>query len=383
MNFITYTCRAYPNKAQTSLIDLTFKMCKIMYNTLLKIVLDNYSSFINTVNICLNNNENIDEEEFAKSHKLPTMKALKMVNSEYKKVDSLALCSEYKNLVRGMELFYRGNCKLPKFKQRKDKISYSTSFVNNNIRIQDKKIRLPKVGFVKVRGLRPIPNNSKIKKAIVFKSKSGKYYISLVVQTYENNLNTKINKPNLAIGLDFKIGDIFISNNNFIPKYSNHYFKLLDKISILQKKTNRKKRFSNNYWKSTNLLRNLHRKIVNIRNDLLNKISYFLAKNFKYVIIEDLSITEIVKKLGKGKNAYNTSFYKFVKKLIYKMGKNVVKINKWFPSSKTCSKCGKKKKHLKLSQRTYNCAYCGLSINRDINAAINILNEGLRILNIT
>ena len=123
-----------------------------------------------------------------------------------------------------------------------------------------------------------------------------------------------------------------------------------------------------------------HRKIVNIRKDFLNKLSSKIANSYDYVIIENLSIKEIVYKLGKGKNAYNTSFCTFVKKLSYKVKGEIVKINKWFPSSKKCSNCGKKKKHLKLSQRVYRCAYCGNVIDRDLNAAINIKQEGLKVL---
>ena len=114
---------------------------------------------------------------------------------------------------------------------------------------------------------------------------------------------------------------------------------------------------------------------------MLNKLSYTLSKNYNYVIIEDLSIKEIVYKLGRGKNAYNTSFNSFVKRLLYKFENKVIKINKWFPSSKKCSKCGKNKKHLRLSQRIYRCYFCGNIIDRDLNAAINIKNEGIRLLN--
>ena len=103
-------------------------------------------------------------------------------NENYKKVDSLAICAEYSNLVRGMELFYRGKSNLPKFKGRNDKHSYTTSQVNNNIRIVNNKIRLPKVGFIKVRGMREIPSNFKIKRAIIFEDKKGKFFISIVCE---------------------------------------------------------------------------------------------------------------------------------------------------------------------------------------------------------
>ncbi len=349
-----------------------------MFNTLLRLVLDNYHSFCSHANSCFINNQVFDDITFSKNHKLPKISILKNSNSFYKLVDSLAICAEYSNLVRGIELFYRGHSKLPHFKSRNDKNSYTTSQVNNNIRIQKNKIRLPKVGFVKVRGMLPIPSNFTIKRAVVFEDKTGKFFISLIFEfpDYEKKL-----KNNNVIGLDFKIGDIFVSNNNFIPKYSSFYFYLLDKIPFIQENVNRKLKFSNNYWKSIIKLRKFHRNIVNIRKDMLNKISTFLTRIYDFIIIEDLSIKEIVYKLGRGKNSYNTSFCSFTKKLMYKVNGSVIKINKWFPSSKLCSNCGKKKKHLKLSQRIYNCSFCGASINRDLNAAINIRNEGIRILN--
>ena len=316
---------------------------------------------------------------------MPKISVLKKANDNYKKVDSLALCAEYSNLVRGMEMFYRGHSKLPRFKGRNDKHSYTTSQVNNNIRIVNNKVRLPKVGFVKVRGMREIPDYFKIKRAIIFEDKKGKFYISVVFEydeKHEKNTTNTATTNSKVVGLDFKIGDIFVSSDNFIPKYNDNYFILLDKIPISQKNVNRKKKFSKNYWKAINKLRCAHRKVVNIRQNMLNTLANNLAKLYDFVIIEDLSIKEIVYKLGRGKNAYNTSFNSFVKKLLYKFNDNVIKIDKWFPSSKKCSNCGKKKRHLKLSQRVYRCSFCNHVIDRDLNAAINIRNEGMRILGI-
>ena len=387
MKYTTYTFRAYPNKTQSNLIYLTFLMCRYMFNTILKFVLNNYSKYNSEVEECLKNSKEFNEEKFSKVHKIPKMSLLKKSNDDYKKVDSLALCAEYSNLVRGMEMFYRGNAKMPKFKGRTDKHSYTTSQVNNNIRIVNNKVRLPKVGFVKVRGMREIPNYFTIKRAVVFEDKKGKFFISVIFEYDENyTLPSKKklspSKETKIVGLDFKIGDIFVSSDNFIPKYSNNYFSLLNKISISQKKVNKKKIFSKNYWKAINRLRTAHRKVVNIRQNMLNQISRKLTNLYNYIIIEDLSIKEIVYKLGRGKNAYNTSFNSFVKKLSYKTVNNVVKIDKWFPSSKKCCNCGKKKKHLRLSQRVYRCNFCGNVIDRDLNAAINIKNEGIRLLKI-
>ena len=389
MKYKTYTFRAYPNKTQANLFYLTFLMCRIMFNTLLAIVLDNFSKYNSEVEYCLANNKSFDEEKFSKSHKLPKISVLKKANDNYKKVDSLALCAEYSNLVRGMEMFYSGHSKRPRFKGKNDKHSYTTSQVNNIIRIVNNKVRLPKVGFVKVRGMREIPDYFKIKRAIVFEDKKGKFYISVVFEydekheeKHEENTTTPATTDSKVVGLDFKIGDIFVSSDNFIPKYNDNYFILLNKIPISQRNVNRKKKFSKNYWKAINKLRCAHRKVVNIRQNMLNQLANNLAKLYDFVIIEDLSIKEIVYKLGRGKNAYNTSFNSFVKKLLYKFNDNVIKIDKWFPSSKKCSNCGKKKRHLKLSQRVYRCAFCNHVIDRDLNAAINIRNEGMRILGI-
>ena len=387
MKYKTYTFRAYPNKTQQKLFYLTFIMCKTIFNTMLRIVLDNYIKYNSEVERCLKNGITFSEENFSKNHKLPKISTLKKAHDDYKKVDSLAICAEYSNLIRGMEMFYRGHSKLPRFKGRNDKHSYTTSQVNNNIRIVKNKVRLPKVGFVKVRGMHEIPDYFKIKRAVVFEDKKGKFFISVVFEYDEkdktSNTSIPTKKTNVkTVGLDFKIGDIFVSSDNFIPKYNNNYFLHLDKIPISQKSVNRKKKFSKNYWKATNKLRSVHRKVVNIRKDMLNKTSTCLARNYDFAIIEDLSIKEIVYKLGRGKNAYNTSFNNFVKKLLYKFENRVIKIDKWFPSSKKCSNCGKKKRHLKLSQRVYRCAFCNHVIDRDLNAAINIKNEGMRLLKI-
>lgn len=381
MKYITYTFRAYPNKSQEKLIDLTFYMCRTMYNTILKLVLDNYNIFCTELNEHLKNNINFDENKFSKEHKLPKISYLKKKNNNYSKVDSLAICAEYSNLVRGMEMFYRGHSKRPKFKGKNDKNSYTTSMVNNNIRIDEKKIRLPKIGFIKVRGMRKIPNTFKIKRAVIFKNKTGKFYISIIFEI-SHEYSNKLKNTHKIVALNFKIGDIFVSNYNFIPKYSIIYYSILNKIPLFQHIVNKKKKFSKNYWKSINKLRKIHRKAVNIRKDTQNKISTFLSKEYDYVIIEDLSMKEIVYKLGRGKNTYNTSFNSFVKLLNYKFNGNIIKINKWFPSSKKCSNCGRLKKHLHLSQRIYKCNFCGNIMDRDLNAAINIKNEGIRILSL-
>lgn len=385
MKYKTYTFRAYPNKTQAKLIDLTFIMCRLMFNTMLKIVFDNYSKYVYEKEKCLENGIIFDVNKFNNTHKIPPISRLKKVNDNYKKVDSLAICAEYSNLVRGMDMFYRGHSNKPKFKRNNDKLSYTTSQVNNNIRIERKKVRLPKVGFVKVRGMRYIPAYFTIKRAVVFKDKKGKYFISVIFEYDENHEKiSKEDSPTTSntVGLDFKINNIFVSSDNFIPKYSQNYFNFINNIPKLQKIINRKKKFSKNYWKCVDKLRASHRKIVNIRKNMLHYISSFLTKKYTYFIIEDISIIEVVLKLKNGKNTYNTAFSNFIKLLSYKSNEKVIKIDKWFPSSKTCCNCGNIKKELLLSDKTYFCNICKLEINRDLNAALNIKFEGLKLFGI-
>ena len=149
MKYKTYTFRAYPNKTQQKLFYLTFLMCKTIFNTMLRIILDNYIKYNSEVERCLKNGITFNEENFSKTHKLPKISTLKKAHDDYKKVDSLAICAEYSNLIRGMEMFYRGHSKLPKFKGRNDKHSYTTSQVNNNIRIVRQNNNMLSIDFLK------------------------------------------------------------------------------------------------------------------------------------------------------------------------------------------------------------------------------------------
>ena len=270
--------------------------------------------------------------------------------------------------------------KFPKHKSRKDKNSYITSFVNNNIRIDNNKIRLPKIGFVKIKLHRTIPNNYKIKRVIVINDKCTGYYVNVVFEYNENMEQSKLEK---SVGLDFKIGDIFVSSDNEIPKYIMPYRKALERLKKLQKIQKQKRKYSKNWYKVLRKIQKLHKKISNKRRYFLHKLSKNLCRKYDIVCIENLSMIDISQKLGKGNNTYDTSYYKFTCMLKYKLerlGKKLIKIDKWYPSSKICSSCGFKKSILILDERVYECENCGLVLNRDLNAAINIKNEGLRLL---
>ncbi len=379
--YLTYEYRIYPNKKQKELILLTFKMCRYMYNTLLREKADIFSQFVNYSNICIKKNENLDENKFSKTHKLTKMSILKKKDERYSKVDSLALCAELNHLNRAFENFYSGRSKFPKYKKRKDRNTYTTSNVNENIRIDRKnKIRLPKLGYVKAKLHRELPKYSMIKRAIVKEDKTGKYYVSLVLEIYEEKCIIKkiINKK--IVGLDFKVGKICVTSDREDPDFDRPYKLALSKLKFLEKKLGIKEKFSKNYWKLIFRIRILHQKVARRRKDFLHKLSRKLIKNYDYIGLENISMKEIANRLSTGINVYETAFSKFVEMLKYKKENSVVLVDKWFPSSKLCSNCNNKKKRLKLEQRVYKCSKCGLVIDRDINAAINIKNEVVRLL---
>ncbi|MEG2310861.1 MAG: transposase [Clostridia bacterium] len=385
INFKTYTYRLYPNNIQKNKIDTTIIAARLIYNKVLAariIVFYTYRSYIKKCNeqgvqpnIC----------EINKHNQMPSLPSIKKQYPFTKTVDSLALCAELNNVNKAFKNYNEHRCKFPTFKKTKDRNSYATSNVNNNIRIEHKRIRLPKIGFVKVRLHRELPTNAVIKRCVVFEDKCGKYYVAIVV-SYEENIVKSINKDenlNNVVGLDFKMGDIYVSSDGETPKYDAPYRTMLKTLHCLESKLKRREKFSNNWYKFIGRIRRIHKFIAFKRKDFIHKLTTKLSKRYDMVAIESLNLKSIAKKV-KGKiELYDTSYCIFVKRLTYKLqilGKNICKIDRWFPSSKKCSKCGNIKKKLKLNQRTYNCKKCGLSLDRDINASINIRNEGIRAL---
>ena len=375
----TYKYRIYPNKKQKEKMQLTFKMCRYMYNTLLRKKVEIYNEFVRYSKKCEEKEINLEEKVFSKSHKLTRMSEIKKADERYAKVDSLALCAELSHINRAFENFYSGRAKFPKYKKRKDKNTYTTSNVYENLRIDKKnKIRIPKIGYVKAVLHREIPRGSKIKRAIVKEDKTGKYYVSLVLEMEEKEVKEKEGVK--VEGLDYKVGEICVTSEGKKPKFSRPYKRALEKLRKIEKRIGRKEKFSKGYWKVIKKIRILHKKVAQKRRDVLHKISNKLTKKYKYIGVEDISMKEIARRLSTGINVYETGYAGFVEMLKYKIKGEVIYVDRWYPSSKLCSKCGNKKKILKLEQRVYRCKKCGLRMDRDKNAAINIKNEAIRIL---
>lgn len=378
---ISFKFRIYPNKIQKEKINNNIQCAKFVYNKLLDSRIYNYGKYLQYKKRCKKIGIKANPKSFYSFCKLTTVTQIKKSYEFLKEADSLALCAEYNNLKNAFNNFFLNLRSFPKHKSRKDKNSYVTSFVNNNIRIENNKIRLPKIGFVKIKLHRNIPGNYKIKRVVVIDDKCTGYYVSIVFECYENVEKHKLEK---TVGLDFKIGDIFVSSDNEIPKYIMPYRRALDRLKKLQKTQKKKKKFSKNWYKILKKIQRLHKKISNKRRNFLHKLSRKLCSKYDLICIENLSMIDISQKLSSGNNTYDTSYYKFTCMLKYKLeslGKKIIKIDKWYPSSKICSNCGVQKNIISLDERVYECKKCGLVLNRDLNAAINIKNEGLRLLN--
>ena len=295
-------------------------------------------------------------------------------------MDSLALANAQIHLQNAYKNFFEGRAAFPKFKSKKHKQSYTTNMVNGNIKMEDGHIKLPKFKKpMKMKQHREIPADYKIKSCTISKTKTGKYYISILTE-YEKDIRpVKIQK---VVGLDFAMDGLYVdSEQGEKANYPRYYRQALDKLAKAQRILSRRKKGSTRWEKQRLKVAKLHEKTANQRRNFLHHKSKELATNYDAVIIEDLDMKGMSQALNFGKSVHDNGWSMFTSFLEYKLkeqGKQLVKIDKWFPSTKKCSRCGNEKE-MSLSERVYKCT-CGLVLDRDYNSAINIKKEGLRLL---
>ena len=334
-----------------------------------------------------------------------------------KEVDSLALCNAYLDLNKAYKDFFKNpkHFKLPKFKSKKNrKDSYTINNQDGTIAIIDNKyIKLPKAGLVEAKIYRSPKDDWSLKSATISRNKAGEYYASVlfefkekikkqsllkVKRAYENDINNKENtnaKPkttkalDTVIGLDYKSDGLYTDSNGVTLGSPKFYRKSQKKLAKAQRKLAKKLGFrkgetkSNNYIKQLEKIAKISNHISNQRKDFLHKESTKIANSYDVVCVESLNMKNMSNKgFHNGKATLDNGYGMFLNFLEYKLknrGKYFIKVDKWFPSSQICSKCGHTQK-MPLDVRTYVCPECGNIIDRDINAAINIKNEGLRLL---
>lgn len=365
----SYKFRLYPNQEQQQLFAKTFGCSRAIWNMMLADKIKHYEE---------------------------TKETLYNTPAQYKKefpwlreVDSLALCNVQLNLQAAYKNFFRSGFGFPKFKKKSHRQSYKTNNNNNKGRIilENGYVKLPKVGWVKVKAHRQI--TGVIKSATISMTPTGKYYISISCDMEIAPLP----KTNSSVGVDLGISDFAIlstrekiANPRFLVSLSKKLAKeqkILSRRALAAQKTGRKLSDSKNYQKQRMKVAKIHEKIANQRKDFLNKISTYLVKNHDVICIEDLSSKNLLKNRKLAKAIADVSWSEFVIMLEYKANwyeKQIYKISRWYPSSQICSDCGFSSGKKSLSVREWTCTNCGSHHDRDINASINILNEGLRLL---
>lgn len=353
---------------------------------------DQQQKFINTFGCCrFVWNKILNDKQEAYKQGVKFNKTLAQYKIEFpflKDVDSLALSATANHLNSAYKNFFEKRTKFPKFKSKKYfKQTYTTNNLygsinsKGSIQIKDNKIRIPKIGWVKIKLHRQLPKDYKIKH-IIISLYSGKFYVSINVQYEPQVVRKKLDIQN-SIGLDYKSDGLYVDNQGNKPNYPRFFRLYESKLTFEQRKLSHMKRGSNNYYKQKLKIAKIHEKIANCRKDFLHKLSYSLVNTYDYVFVEDLNMQNISQFLKLGKSTHDNGFGMFRSMLNYKLqdkGKVFHKIDKWYASSTTCSNCGTNHKDIvnSLSIRKWICPTCGYSHDRDINAAINIRQQGIK-----
>ena len=371
-----YKYRIYPNKEQIIQIEKTFGCCRFVYNQLLAKKIDLYKNEQKSINKTDCNNY--------------CNRILKKEYEWLKEVDKFALTNSIYNLDEAYKNFFRrvkqGNEKVgfPKFKSKKNHYySYKTNFTNNNIKVDfdNNKVQLPKLKWIKCKLHRKF--TGKILFVTISKTPSNKYFISFNVECEYDIIPVQNNN---AVGIDLGIKDLLITSDGEVINNEKLTYKYEKKLAKLQRQIANKIKSSNNWNKQRIKIARLHEKITNIRKDNLHKISHTLVKENQFIFSEDLNIKGMVKNHNLAKSIHDCSWYELTRQLEYKAEWNkriYKKVNRYYPSSQLCSKCGYKNTNTKnLNVREWTCPKCGTNHDRDINASINILNEGLKNLSI-
>ena len=357
MHLKAYKYRIYPSKEQEVLFAKTFGCVRFVWNKLV----ENFNDKENDV--VLNEKTLKDNPEFS------FLKEVSAATLQQKRVDFYEFKKQYFNKKRKVKL---GR---PKFKKKSKRQAFRLP--NQKFVLDQEKslVRLEKIGFVKIVLDRTIPEEAIYKNITISKTKTGKYFASILV---EQELKP-IPSSGKVVGIDLGLKDLMTLSNGQVVSNKKWFRKNQSKLKKAQKHLSRKKKGSNRYEKQRIKVAKVHEYIANARNYFLNVISTELVRTFDLIVLEDLNVSGMMKNRKLAKSIGDVSWSTFVRMLSYKCdwyGKMVVKINRFFPSSKTCSNCGHKEDQMPLNIREWTCPSCGSKHDRDLNASINILKEG-------
>ena len=357
-----YKYRIKPNKTQELKLNQFFGCARFIYNWGLSRKSEAYS--IDNTNIsCFDLTKEVTE--LKKSENFSWLKG----------VHSQTLQMSLRNLDNAYTNFFKQKSSFPKFKKKSNRQSFQYP---QSVKIQDNKIFLPKIGWVKYHNSRDFSGD--IKTVTVSKNPSGEYYVSILVDN-KKELPTKkpIQKSN-SVGLDFGIKDLVITSEGEVFENQKHFHKMKVKLRVAQRSLARKQKGSKSRDKQRQKVAKLYQKVTNQRRDYLHKISSYLVSQYDTICIEDLSVDAMLKEKRLSSLISDASWSTLRSMFDYKCswyGKNLQVIGRFEPSSKRCNNCGNIKQSLVLSERTYKCEKCSASLDRDLNAALNIKDYGL------
>ena len=360
-----YKYRLYPNKEQEEQISKTFGCCRFVYNQMLAKRINDYKQGNKSMS-------KIDMNNYCN-------RVMKKEFEWLKEVDKFALTNSIYNLNEAYINFFRSvkQCQgvgFPKFKSKKDRRnSYKTNFTKVNIKVDftNNKIQLPKLKWVKAKVHREFVGI--IKSATISHTPSGKYFVSILVDTE----NVQLPKLETKVGIDLGLKYFAITSDGEVFDNPKWLRKQEHKLKKAQRNLSRKKKGSKNREKARIKVAKIHEKIANQRKDYLHKISSYITNENQVIVIEDLKVSNMMSNHKLAKAIGEVSWYEFRIMLEYKCewkGRQLIIAPTNYASSQLCSNCGNKSQQTKdLSCRTYVCEKCGMILDRDINASINLL----------
>lgn len=367
-----YRFRIDPSAEQEVLIRKTFGCVRFLWNQMLserQVIYELHK----------------DDKEALRRLKYRTPAGYKAEYQWLREVDSLALCNAQLNLNSAFQkYFHEKGTGYPKFKSRKNPVqSYTTNNQGGTVRVMEdgKHVRIPKLGDIRIRLHRQIPDGHKIKSATISRNATGKYHISILTE-YTADIKPITPCPQKVLGLDYSSKALYVDHNGSSADYPRYLRQMESRLKKEQRKLSKRTKNGANWKKQKKRVARLHEKVSNQRKDFLHKESRRLAEKWDAIAIEDLNMKSLSQALSLGKSTMDNGNGMFRNLLAYKLaeqGKPLVKIDKWFPSSRRCGTCGRINKELALKDRVWICD-CGTVHNRDENAANNIRKEGIRLL---
>lgn len=375
--------RLYPNSSQQVLINKTLGSCRFLYNQMLAERIKVYEELKNDKRGLYEYNYKTEKEY---KEEFDWLKEVDSVSLQQSRID---LSIAYQNFFKSLKKQRKGEqVGFPKFHKKGQKDSYRTCSNSNSIKIdfENKKVKLPKIGWINFRDKRTDFLGT-IKSATVSKTKTGKYFVSLLFE-YEKEVKSfdveKSLEEGLYVkGLDMSLDKFYVDDMGNSPKYQRLFRKYEDRLSYLQKQVSKKKLGSNNRKKAQLRVNKIYEKIANSRKDFVERLSTKLLRENDVIVIESLNMKGMSQALKLGKSVMDLGYSMFVNRLEQKsleQEKLVIKADKWFASSKTCSTCGYVKNDLKLSDREWDCPKCHTHHYRDTNAGKNLRDYGMNLI---